>query len=230
MVKKLLLLTLLFVLFGTGIVAAQNKKQEPPPTLRDKHQLGLRLGVWSNNGTSVPSSIIGIDTTTLMRTSISDASFYLEGFFAYNIMPQLFAELSFGLVNRGSVTVYDYSTTDVGNLLIYPILLQLKFYPLASTNLRLQPYITGGGGVYYGRRDVQFTDSYYYYYGFDPDSETDLNYVFGGGVDWLLNNRLALDVNAKYMTINFSNRLLTVSKYDALTITAGIKYMVGNNN
>lgn len=227
--KRILLPALLLIFLGAGLVPAQDKQPQDPLTLRDKHQVGIRLGVWANNGATVPPYVATDDDNIILETDINDASFYFEGFFAYNIMPHLYAELSFGMVNRGSVTLYEYGTTDVGNLLLYPILLQLKFYPLASFNARLQPYLTGGGGIYYGRRDVQFTDSWYYY-GFDRDSETDFNYTLGAGADWLLTNRLALDLNLRYMAIDFSEGLIAVSDYNALTVTVGIKYLVGKNN
>ncbi len=146
-------------------------------------------------------------------------------------MPQTFVQLSFGMVNRGSVTLYDgtLGTTDVGNLMVYPILLQLKLYPLASVPTRLQPYIGAGGGVYYGRRSIQFTNNlfYQYYpdYSLNQDTQTDFNYTLSGGVDWLFSNNWAMDLNAKYMPVNFSDPLVTIRDYKALTVAVGIKYL-----
>ncbi len=215
----------------SAVWADSESEENPIPTLANKHQLGLRLGTWLNSGETPPSLLTDSSTGSIFKTSIKDASFYLEGYFAYHLLPQTFIQFSFGMVNRGSVTYYDggLGTTDVGNLMVYPILLQLKIYPLASIPSRLQPYFGAGGGFYYGKRSVQFTNnlfSYYYpEYGLNQDSETDFNYTLSGGVDWLLSNTIALDLNASYMPVNFSNPLVTIRDYKAITIAVGVKYL-----
>ncbi|HKK19897.1 MAG TPA: hypothetical protein VJ983_00370 [candidate division Zixibacteria bacterium] len=228
--KKLAIFAAVAVLLGFCRTAWADDAESQTLTLANKHQFGLRLGTWINNGETPPKLVTATDGSTL-KTSVNDASFYLEGYFAYHLIPQTFLQISFGMVNRGSVTYYDgvQGTTDVGNLMVYPILLQAKLYPLASLPSRLQPYVGVGGGVYYGKRSIQFTNNlfyaYYPEYSLNHDSQTDFNYTISGGVDWLLSNTIAMDLNAKYMPVNFSNPLVTIKDYKALTIAVGIKYL-----
>jgi opacity protein-like surface antigen len=184
--------------------------------------VGLRLGFWSNQGDKPPEG--GSSGDFSYRTHISNANFYFEGFAAYRLARPLMAELSIGIVNRGSVTLNEGNITDVGNLLVYPMLVHLKFYPLATLNARFQPYITAGGGLYYGRRNVQITTSYYYS-GFAEESSTKFGYSLGGGVDWPLSQIIGLDLNVRYMPIKYSDPLVTVSDFSAFTVAVGVKYL-----
>jgi len=226
LVRQVLLPVLLIIGLAAGAVA-DDTAQPPRLTLEGKHQVGIRLGGWVNQGETHPEFLYDTNSTASLETSIKSGSFYLEGYYAYRLMPGTWLEFSAGIVNRGSVTINDLDDgfTDIGNLTVYPFLLQLKFYPLAPFNARLQPYVTAGGGLYYGRRSVQITNNAFSYYGFNDDTETDFNYALGGGLDWLISNKIAIDLNVKYMPINFSNTLVTVRDYDAVTITVGVKYL-----
>ncbi|MFQ5452721.1 MAG: OmpW family outer membrane protein [Candidatus Zixiibacteriota bacterium] len=215
--------------FLTNLAFAQENDELQPLTLSNKHQIGIRLGTWVNSGEKPPLLLVDTIDNTSLATSVKDASFYFEGYFAYSLIPHTYVELSLGLVNRGSVTLQENNNTDIGNLLLYPILLQLKLYPIGSFNSKFQPYVTIGGGLYYGKRNVQFTNNRFSFFKFNEDTETDFNYTLSGGADWLLNNSLALDFNIKYMPINFSKSLVTISDYDAVAITVGIKYLYAKN-
>lgn len=222
-----LIVFLLFASFGQ----AEITKESNSLTLNNKHQFGGRLGVWINGGETPPAIIYNpLDSADRVVTSIKDANFYIEGFFAYNIFPSAFIEISLGIANRGSVTVFENfgtdTTIDIGNLILYPMLIQFKYYPIASLKSKFQPYFGFGGGLYYGRRDIQLTNNYYtQYYGNFGESESDFNYTLSGGFDWLLNNSLGLDFSIKYMPVNFSNPLVSIKDYKATTVTVGIKYM-----
>jgi outer membrane protein W len=195
--------------------------------MNDRHQAGVRLGTWINLGDSPPESLRSGDEINALETNISDVNFYFEGYFAYNILPSTYLELSVGIVNRGSVTVQDEFGTNIGNLLLYPFLLQVKYYPFATVRSKIQPYFLAGGGLYYGRQDVQFTTDPFFDPFFRTDSETDFNYTLGGGIDWLLSDRFGLNLNAKYMPINFSEDLVLINDYGALAITVGVTYLHG---
>lgn len=185
-----------------------------------QHQAGIRLGVWSNQGESPPET----DSARTFETSISDENFHLEGFYAHRLWSFLMLEGSLGLVNRGSVTFREEGADNVGNMLVYSILVHLKFYPLSGLETKLQPYITTGGGIFYGRRSVQFTTNVFYT-GFGEQSETDLNYALGGGVDYPIGTTIGLEAGVRYMSISFSEPLLTVRDYDALAFFVGVKYL-----
>jgi len=222
--KYLTLCLFSFLIFSHSLSALETKDNKPHQGNR-KHQIGVRLGGWINGGESPPALLLDTFNNPLMKTSIKDASFYFEGYYAYNLLPYTFMEFSLGIVNRGSVTLYDNISTDIGNLLIYPILLQIKLYPLLSYDAKLQPFIGFGGGLYYGRRNIQFTNNSYSYYNLNEDSKTDFNYTLSGGADWHLNNSIALDMQLKYMPIRFSNALVNVNDFKAVSVTVGIKYL-----
>lgn len=198
-----------------------------PGHLKNKHQFGLRLGGWVNTGELPPARQID-ESGIELETSINDGSFYLEFFGAYSISPGLVGELSLGIVNRGSVNVYEPGYgSDIGNLLIYPILAQLRFYPFSDRGT-IHPFVGAGGGIYYGRQDVQFVSSLTYdydYYDFDGESEVDFSYVLSAGTDITLSNNIALEAGMRYMPVEFSDRLVTIQDYKAYTITVGVKWL-----
>lgn len=189
-----------------------------------RHQVGARLGVWGNLGGSGPQAdTIG---SSYYDTDIKEASFYLEGYFGYRLSRPLVMELVGGIVNRGDVSIDDNGESFIGNLVLYPIQLRLKLYPLSGTASALQPYIMGGGGLYHGRNNIQFSNSYNPFIRYIGESQTDLNYVLGGGVDWPVAGSLALDINAAYFPIHFSKDLIFIRDYKAITVTVGAKYVL----
>jgi len=209
-------------LVGTGLVHAEKATHDNHQFFNKAHQAGIRLGVWANNGESPPQR----DSLGTFETNFKGASFYFEGYFAYRLAPRVMLEFSAGVVNRGSVTFKESKTTNIGSVLVHPILLQVKLYPLALLETRFQPYFVAGGGLYYGRRSVQFTTSGdIYYYGLAEQSGTDFNYTFGGGIDWLASKTIGMEVGVKYMPIEFSRGLQTIRNYDALAFTVGVKYL-----
>lgn len=229
MVKRVSL-TLIWVLLLVVSSLAQNSDEETSSSLFKKYQVGARIGSWINLGDTAYTNVLFIDDGNVvgeMETSINNVNFYFEGYFAYNIFAGGYAEFSVGVVNRGSVTVGDFFSTDIGNLILYPFLLQLKYYPFSALGSRIQPYVAAGGGLYYGRQSIQFTTSLFDEAFYRGESQTDLNFVLSGGVDYGLNEHLALDLNIKYMPVSFSDSLILMSDYDALAITVGIKYLYG---
>lgn len=214
---------LLLVCLGlTGATYAAEPGETSLDSFKRSHQIGVRLGGWANLGDNPPVR----DTADLFETSFHDASFLFEGFYAHRFTPALMGEFSLGIVNRGSVSFRIGDRENVGNVLLYSVLLQGKLYPLASTSWGIQPYVTGGGGIFYGRRTVQFSSSidYFYYPGLDEESATDFNFAVGGGFDWPIATQIGLDFNVKYLPISFGEPLMTVEDYGALAISLGIKY------
>ncbi len=206
--------------------ASAQTDQNTAPLFSRQHQVGVRLGMWSNNGATPPASSSDSVSGIIQTSDINSASFFLEGFFGYRFTRLLMGELSFGLSNRGDVITRDtqFGINDVAALNIYPILLQIKLYAPPLMNGKLYPYAAAGGGIYYARNSIQVTDEYYYAQ-FREASETDFNYVLGGGFDYVLASQIGLDFNVKYMPVTFSDRLVGVTDYSALTITVGVKYL-----
>lgn len=206
-------------------VIAADIPTDPRERFNLQHQAGIRLGVWNNlGGTPLASDTSG---GNLYQTDLKSANFYFEAYFGYRLNPHLMFELSFGIVNRGDVTIYDATGNQfIGNLLVYPLQLRAKLYPLASLSPKFEPYLMAGGGLYYGRNSIQFTTSSSFFSNYIGDSRTDFNYMLAAGFDWPLSQIVGLDANVAYMPINFSNNLIFIRNYDAVTVTVGIKYLV----
>ncbi|MBD3403106.1 outer membrane beta-barrel protein [candidate division GN15 bacterium] len=209
-----------------GSAVAQIGRDDDQATFTSQHQVGVRLGVWSNSGATPPDRLIDTTNSIEVTTDINSASFFLEGFFGYRFTSWLMGEFSFGLSNRGDVVTRDtqLGINDVAALNIYPILLQAKFYAPPLLGGKLHPFVSAGGGIYYARNSIQVTDEFFFAQ-FREDSETDFNYVLGGGFDWPLASQVGLDFNVKYMPIEFSEELVGITDYKALTVTVGVKYL-----
>jgi len=204
-------------------VKAEELETESKFLFNKQHQAGIRLGVWSNRGEIPP--LTDSSENSSFKSKIKEENVAFEAFYGYRLFPSLVLEGSLGLVNRGSVTFIEDNIENVGNLLIYTFLAQAKLYPLGSFDFKLQPYLMGGGGVYYGRRSVQFTTNYYYYDYYGEKTATDFNYCFGGGIDYPISNIIGLELSVKYLSIDFSDPLLSIRNYDAFVILIGVKYL-----
>jgi len=217
---KFLFFLIILALLNSSAFGIEKVKSD----FNTKNQLGIRLGAWSNDG-GTPLEVILSDQTTI-KTKINSGNFYFEGYYGHRFSPMLVGEIALGIVNRGTVIINDNITLqdDIGNLMVYPFLAQLKLYPLSKSKATLKPYLVAGGGMYYARQSVQFSTSYYEPFR-NEKSEIDFNYVVGGGFDYAFNENIVFEVNTKYFPINFSNSLLRISDYSAVTITIGIKYI-----
>jgi outer membrane protein W len=215
------------------VLFSPTSADEAGGTLNDQylksHQFGGRIGGWANKGGSPGDSVMVAEPYYYYLTDFQSGNFYGEVFLAYRLSSFLAAEFSLGVVNRGEVVLRDDALmqSQIGNLLMYPILAKVKLYPLGGAAVKFHPYLLAGGGVYYGRHDIQMVSGTgdYFYSVFDEASETTLGWVVGGGVDWPLASVVALDLNAQYMPINFSKALIDVKDYSSLTITVGVKYL-----
>jgi opacity protein-like surface antigen len=180
----------------------------------------------------LPDKLVDVDElgTLLFENDISSGSAYFEGFFAFRINRSLLLEISVGATNRGSVHVYESGDSDIGNLSLYPLLVSARFYPISMLGGPLQPYVSAGGGMIHGRRSVDITTNYWRQYGYEEDSRTDFTYTLGAGADFILTERLALNLNGRYLPIDFSEELLFVNDYEALTVTVGLTYLYQSSN
>ena len=190
-----------------------------------QHQAGIRIGIWGNRGDTPGQNLPGDISTA--GEEFNDANFYFEGLLGLRISTSLVAELSVGIVNRGEAILQDGNTNYVGNLLIYPVLVKLKFYPLSGLAPKFHPYLLLGGGVYHARHDIQFATggSASFRPFLEENSETSFNFVAGAGVDWPLASVIALEFNAQYMPIKQSTALIGVDDWSSLTFTVGVKYL-----
>ena len=193
------------------------------------HQAGVRLGGWSNLGTSPPARF-DLPSGEYYLTDFNEGNFYLEGYFGYRLNPLLMLEFSLGMVNRGDVILVESPETlssSVGTMQIYPIMAKLEFYPFGKHARKFYPYLLAGVGLYYGRHDILITAGWdaYFRQQFGQDSKTDFSYVLGGGFDWPVATTVALDLHAQYIPVKFSDDLVGVRDYSSLTVTVGVKYL-----
>jgi opacity protein-like surface antigen len=191
------------------------------------HQAGARLGGWSNQGSNPPPRL-DLPDGGYYLTDFGSSNFYLEGFLGYRLNRALMLEFSLGIVSRGDVTLIESdSGSSIGTMQIYPILAKLRIYPFGAHTGQFYPYLMAGGGIYYGRHDIQITTgaSAYYRAALGQDSETDFNYVLGGGIDWPVASVVALELSAQYMPVEFSGDLIGIRDYSSLTVTVGAKYL-----
>ncbi len=226
------------VLAATAIVAlvvlvglpaeALDKKPDRTTIYLKSHQAGVRLGAWANQGETPADSVPTPYDGLYYLPDFTSGNAYLEGFFAYRLSPYFAGEFSAGIVSRGDVTLQDNISgqTSFGSMVIYPILLKARFYPLGASHTRFHPYVFAGGGMYYGKHDVQIVaNALGLQADLDQSSETKFSYVVGGGVDWPVAEMVALELNTQYMPIKFSKNLVGAKDYSSFTITIGVKYL-----
>ena len=219
----------LLALMALPAVADDNQPDKIDNYLKS-HQVGIRLGAWANQGDTPADSVVASPGSDWLYylTDFTDGNAYLEGFFAYRLNPYLGAELSVGIVSRGDVTLQDnlIGQTSFGSMVLYPILAKARFYPLGPAHTKFHPYVMAGGGLYYGKHDVQIIDNYAGLTAdLDQSSETVFSYVLGAGVDWPVAEVMALGLQAQYMPIDFSKDLVGVQDYSSFTITVGVQYL-----
>ncbi len=212
------LLFAFFTVASTSVSAIESKKKHLAET---GQQVGFRLGAWNNLGDSHPDSLSSQGAQ--LRTKINNASFYFEGFYSIPFSSNLRGELSLGIVNRGTISFTDGSLNDIGNLLIYPIFVNLKFYPLSGGSSKLRPYFSAGLGIVYAKQSIQFSNDIFFAQ-YRESSKTKFSYTLNGGFDWLVGGSVGFELNAKYLPVNFSEPFLTVNNYDSFSITIGVKY------
>jgi outer membrane protein W len=221
--------TLFAILMAVAILPTAAFGDDAPTTpleaFRAKNQLGLRLGAWANEGQTPPEADTNTTTGESFRTNINGTNFYFEFFGSLRLTDMIRGEFSVGTVNRGSVTIQQNTFSDIGNLNVFPFLVKARIYPLIKTNSRIQPHVAAGGGIYYARRNVQFTNNSFYYTGLNEDSEVDFNYVLSAGLDYVASSVIAVEAQASYMPIKFSNELVGITDYGAVGITVGVKYL-----
>lgn len=232
--RGLLAAALMVLMLGSIAITAEAQTTTGDDSNRQKYlasnQAGIRIGGWANRG-GMPLDSFQVASGDYYLTEFGSGSFYLEGHYSHRFKPSWMAEFSIGVVSRGDVTLVDaLGSSSIGALQIYPILAKVKFYPFGSHAPKLNPYLMAGGGFYYGRHDIQITAGYNQALkqAFGEDTETDFNYVVGGGLDLQVASMIALELQAQYMPIKFSGDLIGISDYSALTITIGVKYLTSS--
>jgi hypothetical protein len=180
------------------------------------HSAGGRLGIWTSTG----------DKTTVDsdgdRFEPSKSSFYGEFFYAHRLAPSFAAEISIAIFSRGDFKYLTREDVLLGSVNIYPVFLTGKLYPLAQLqNISIHPYFQFGGGIVHASRSGI---DYYYGVEFTDESETELTYTLGGGLDFPVAEQICLLANFKYLPVKFSNPLVGIKDYSGWQLSVGLAY------
>ena len=184
------------------------------------HYIGARFGAWAFTEDEAVTEGVS------RPVELSSSTLYAEFFYAHRINPMLSAELSIGLFSQGDI-LYD---TQTGQYLtaakLYPLMLTAKFYPFGSSNITsFYPYLRAGGGLAYGTRDAISTTYTYYDDYFIEDSEAKFTYALGAGFDWPVSSQIGLNLDFKYIPIDFGEPLAGFEKYSGWELTIGVGYI-----
>jgi len=188
----------------------------------DYSMVGVRLGIWSDQGGNIIINDNDIDA------DFPSTSFFSELFYAHRFTPAVMGELSLGVGSRGEATIRWFDDEYIGNINLYPLLVQLKVTPLSGKTLSFHPYVTVGGGVVFGRytpQVIRSLDPYYDQY-FIEKTETDFLATVGGGVDLAVAEQFGLNLSVKYYPITFTDGLAGVKDYSGLSVGIGFSYHV----
>jgi outer membrane protein len=135
----------------------------------------------------------------------------------------------------------DYAKTDVelkafsvseniGEMKQIPIILNARFH--FSTNQKISPYLSGGIGYYINDFDLSDSLSSVLPPGYELDLEDSIGFNLGGGIQFLLNEHFALDLDLKYIWNNtdieakapgYSTEEISVD-LDNFYVGVGLKY------
>ena len=180
------------------------------------HFAGGRAGAWVM--TTDEDAIDEIE-------DFSSSSLYAEFFYAHRISPLLSAELSIGIFSQGDL---QFITNDilVDAIKIYPILISGKMYPLSGVSgLSMHPYLRAGGGLVYGTRDI--STAYYYDLANDyiEETQTRFTWLAGVGIDWPVSQQIGLNLDFKYVPVDFGDALGGLEDYSGWELTVGVGYI-----
>jgi len=181
--------------------------------------IGLRLGLWADESNEKPN-----DTT--IDADFPSTSFFTEFFYDFRLMRMVMVELSMGIASRGDAVIRKADDKYIGSINLYPLLAQLKISPLSGRSRTVCPYILGGGGVVWGRQNIDYITSAdpYYNPGRVNNTETAFIGVVGGGVDFALSEQIGLNFSAKYLPISFRGSLAGVKEYTGISFAVGVAY------
>jgi len=214
---------LILLLLCFTSVGAQ-EKQPIDRLLQARYSMaGLRLGFWGDMTNEKPSQDLSVEA------NLPSAGFYTEIYIDYRVAKPLFVELSAGVASRGEIVILDAGNKYIGNINLYPVLLQLKYSPLSGRSRSVCPFVEAGGGFVFGRQsiDIVMPGDYYEY---NPDitgkTETDFIGAVGGGVDLALSEQLGLNIAAKYHPVKFVNSLAGIREYSGISISVGVSYFL----
>jgi outer membrane protein len=159
--------------------------------MKGKFGIGARIGYvnYAGDDYNVLGSNIDVD--------FDNAAMY-GGNLVYYIQRYFSLELSADYVKTDTeLKGVDSSPTNIGELKQVPIILNGRFH--FSTNQKISPYLSAGIGYYINDFDLSDSLSSVLPSGSELDPEDSIGFNLGGGIQFLLNEHFALDLDLKYI-------------------------------
>jgi len=154
--------------------------------MKGKFGIGARIGYVNYSGDDYSDEGGRIDVDF-------DAAAMYGGNIVYYFQRYLSLELSADYVKTDTeIKGYDVSPENLGELKQVPIILNGRFH--FSTNQKISPYLSAGVGYYLNDFDVADSSS-----GDKVDTDDSFGFNLGGGIQFLLNEHFAIDLDLKYI-------------------------------
>lgn len=183
------------------------------------HYIGARFGAW------VFTEDEAVTEGVTQPVELSSSTVYAEFFYSHRINPMLSAELSIGFFSQGDIVYNVASNNYYTAAKLYPLMLTAKFYPFGGkAGMSVFPYLRAGGGLAYGTRD-QINYNLIGYDYFIEDSEAKFTYAVGAGFDWPVSSQIGLNLDFKYIPIDFGKPLAGFEKYSGWQLAIGVGYI-----
>ncbi|MGB8658260.1 MAG: hypothetical protein WCE90_10830 [Candidatus Zixiibacteriota bacterium] len=191
--------------------------------LSSTQSIGLRMGFWS----AVQAKHIPVTPDQEILSKVTAP--YGELVIFTGLKKGFGLEFSLGSYYRGETR---YTVTQgyfFKRVTIYPVSVQLKFYPLyAVKKSRWQPYLDSGIGFISGIEDLRLGE----YAGSQLFVETGtsthatLGWQAGGGLDFELSRRLVIAADCKYRGVKFNQDVGGLRDYSGPEVTLGVIYIL----
>jgi outer membrane protein len=154
--------------------------------MKGKFGIGARIGYVNYAGDDYDVSGSNIDVDF-------DAAAMYGGNLVYYIHRYFSFELSADYVKTDTeIKGSGLSPTNIGELKQVPIILNGRFH--FSTNQKISPYLSGGIGYYLNDFDLSNSSA-----GNELDPDNSIGFNLGGGIQFLLNEHFAIDLDLKYI-------------------------------
>jgi outer membrane protein len=159
--------------------------------MKGKFGIGARIGYVNYAGDDYEESGSTIDVDF-------DAAAMYGGNLVYYIHRYFSFELSADYVKTDTeIKGSGLSPTNIGELKQVPIILNGRFH--FSTNQKIRPYLSAGIGYYINDFDLSDSLSSVLPSGSELDPDNSIGFNLGGGIQFLLNEHFAIDLDLKYI-------------------------------
>ena len=155
--------------------------------MNGKFGIGARIGYVNYSGDSIDDTDVDFDDAAMFGGNLV---YYLHSYFSL--------ELSADYVKTDTeFKVSGFSPVNFGELKQVPIILNGRFH--FSTNQKISPYLSAGIGYYINDFDLSDAASSELPSGSELDPDDSIGFNLGGGIQFLLNEHFALDLDLKYI-------------------------------